>query len=115
MKLGRVLGLVFLLILSLSSLACASQTISPEAINYLKWVVIAAGLGMPIAVLGPAISQGMSVKSACDGISRNPDANGKIITALIIGLAMTESLAIYALVIELILLFANPSLKYVVG
>ena len=51
------------------------------------------------------IGQGMGVKGACEGIARNPEAGGQLQTAMILGLAFIESLAIYALVVNLILLF----------
>ncbi|MDK2791998.1 MAG: F-type H+-transporting ATPase subunit c [Deferribacteres bacterium] len=71
-----------------------------------KWAVyLAAGLGMGIAAFGTGLGQGKAVASAVEGISRNPGASGKIMTPMIIGLAMIESLAIYALVVALILLF----------
>ena len=70
--------------------------------------VIVAGSVIAIATLGPSIAQGMAVYSAMQGISRQPEAAGTIGTNLIIGLAFVESLAIYALVVVLLLLFANP-------
>jgi F-type H+-transporting ATPase subunit c len=70
--------------------------------------VFGAAIGMAIGTLGTAIGQGMAVKSAVEGVSRNPGASGKIMTTMMIGLAMIESLAIYALVVCLIILFANP-------
>ncbi|WP_050742537.1 ATP synthase F0 subunit C [Deferribacter desulfuricans] len=73
--------------------------------NY-KWAIyLAAGLGIGIAAFGTGLGQGRAVGSAVEGISRNPSASGKIMTSMIVGLAMIESLAIYALVICLILLF----------
>lgn len=62
---------------------------------------IAAGLAIGIAALGTGIGQGMGLKGATEGIARNPGASGKITTTLIIGLAMIESLAIYALLVSL--------------
>ena len=59
-------------------------------------------------VAGCGIGQGLGLKSACEGIARNPDAAGKIQVSLILGLAFVESLAIYSLVVNLIILFANP-------
>lgn len=76
-------------------------------------VAIAAAFGMSIAAVGTGIAQGNAVRSAVESIARNPGASGKILYTLLIGLAMIESLAIYALVIALILLFANPFLKFV--
>ncbi|MCD6569520.1 MAG: ATP synthase F0 subunit C [Deltaproteobacteria bacterium] len=96
-------------------LLASEGSVGPEVISYFKWIAIATGLGMAIATFGTGLGQGNGVRAACEGIARNPEASGKIITALMIGLAMIESLAIYALVIELILLYANPFLKYVVG
>jgi len=63
---------------------------------------------MGIGVIGPGIGMGHAVKGALDGTSRNPGIYGKLLTTMMIGLAMIESLAIYALVIALIILYANP-------
>jgi len=63
--------------------------------------VIGAALGIGIAALGTGIGQGIGLSKACEGVARNPNASGKITTTLIIGLAMIESLAIYALLVSL--------------
>ena len=76
--------------------------------SFLTMCVLAAGFGMAIGAFGTGIGQGLAVKSAVEGVSRNPGAAGKILTTMMIGLAMIESLAIYALVVCLIILFANP-------
>jgi F-type H+-transporting ATPase subunit c len=76
--------------------------------NFFTMCVFGAAIGMAIGTLGTAIGQGMAVKSAVEGVARNPGAASKIMTTMMIGLAMIESLAIYALVICLIILFANP-------
>ena len=70
--------------------------------------VVVAGFVIAIATIGPGIAQGMAVNGAMQGISRQPEAAGTIGTNLIIGLAFIESLAIYALVVALLLLFADP-------
>ena len=70
--------------------------------------ILAAGIGMALGTVGIGIGQGLAIKSAVEGVSRNPGASGKILTTMMIGLAMIESLAIYALVVSLIILFANP-------
>ncbi|MGA7828040.1 MAG: ATP synthase F0 subunit C [Geobacteraceae bacterium] len=75
---------------------------------FLTGCIIAAGLCMGIGVVGPGIGMGHAVKGALDGTSRNPGIYGKLLTTMMIGLAMIESLAIYALVIALIILYANP-------
>lgn len=70
--------------------------------------VITAGLAVGIGTLGPGMGQGRAVASALDAIARQPDASDTITRTLLIGLAMIESLTIYALVIALIILFVSP-------
>jgi len=60
---------------------------------------LAAGLAIGLAALGGSIGQGRAAGSALEGIARNPNASGKIFTPMILGLALIESLVIYALVI----------------
>ena len=72
---------------------------------------LAAAIGMAIAAAGCGIAQGMGLKAACEGTARNPEAGGKLMITLILGLAFIESLAIYSLVVNLIVLFANPLSK----
>lgn len=84
-------------------------------IPFFAAIAIAAGIGMGLGAFGTGIGQGNAVKGAVEGIARNPGASGKIMTVMLVGLAMIESLAIYVLVIALILLYANPLIKYVVG
>lgn len=76
-------------------------------------VSISSVLGVGLAALGCGIGQGIAVSKGVEGIARQPEASGKIQTLLLIGLAFIESLTIYALVIGLILLFANPFINYV--
>lgn len=65
---------------------------------------IGAGLAIGLAALGTGLGMGRAVGGAVEGISRNPGAGNRILTVMIIGLALIESLAIYALVVALILL-----------
>ena len=55
------------------------------------------------AAMGCGIGQGLAAFAALQGIARNPSAAGKIQTPMIIGLALIESLCIYALVIAFFL------------
>ncbi len=70
--------------------------------------VVSASIVMAISTISTGIGQGMAVKGAMEGIARQPEAAGPIGTNLIIGLAFIESLTIYALVIALLLLYADP-------
>lgn len=76
---------------------------------------LAAGFGIAIAAFGCGLGQGMGLKAAVEGIARNPEASGKITVTLLIGLAMIESLCIYALVVALILIYAHPQAAAIAG
>jgi len=68
-------------------------------------IAIGAGLAIGLSAIGGGLGQGKAVAAALEGIARNPGAAGKIVTPMIIGLAMIESLVIYGLVVALILVF----------
>jgi F-type H+-transporting ATPase subunit c len=108
-----VLGLSMLVALLWASLALAAEQ-APAANglgSFFSYAVIAAGFGIGIAAFGTGIGQGLAVKSSVEGIARNPEASGKITVTMLIGLAMIESLCIYALVVALIILYAYPMTK----
>ncbi|GBE31142.1 MAG TPA: ATP synthase F0 subunit C [Nitrospirae bacterium] len=69
--------------------------------NVSAMAVIGAGVAIGLAALGTGIGQGIGLGKACEGVGRNPGASGKITTTLIIGLAMIESLCIYALLVSM--------------
>jgi len=100
------------LLLSASFVFASEEAMAEGAkssnIFYYALAALAAGLGVGVGALGCGIGQGIGTARACEGIARNPGASGKITTSLIIGLAMIESLTIYALVVALILLFVDP-------
>jgi F-type H+-transporting ATPase subunit c len=73
--------------------------------------IITAGATTAVGCIGPAISQGRAVASALSAIAQQPDSAGTLTRTLFVGLAMIESLAIYAFVVSMILLFANPFSK----
>ncbi|MCE1248454.1 MAG: ATP synthase F0 subunit C [Firmicutes bacterium] len=93
--------------------AAASGTPASGADNRAKLLIIsafAAAFAIAFAALGTGIGQGNAVKGAMEAIGRNPEAQNKIFPALILGLAFIESLALYALLVSLALLFFNPLL-----
>jgi F-type H+-transporting ATPase subunit c len=65
---------------------------------------IGAGLAM-LGAIGAGAGIGILVGGAVQGIARNPDASGNIQTNMILGIAFTEAVAIYAFVVALIILF----------
>jgi F-type H+-transporting ATPase subunit c len=103
------LGLISLAGAALAAAAAPeSSSNAASAASYFSWSVVAAAFGLGIAALGGAIGQGIAISKAVEGIARNPEASGKIMTTMIVGLALIESLAIYTLVVVLILLYAKP-------
>ncbi len=62
-------------------------------------LALAAPLAVGIAALGSGIGLGRAVGGAMEAIGRQPEASGKIQTAMIIGAALIEALTIYALVV----------------
>lgn len=73
---------------------------------------IVAALAIALGTLLPAYAMGRAISQALDALARQPEAERTITRTLFIGLAMIESLAIYALVVVLIILFRNPLLEY---
>ncbi len=70
---------------------------------YLAVLAFGVTLGLPIAVIFASRAQGSATSTALEGIARQPEATGQIQTAMIIGLALIESLVIYALLMFFIL------------
>ncbi len=70
--------------------------------------IIVAGVTIMIGTIAPAIGQGRAVSAALSALAQQPDASTTITRTLFVGLAMIESLAIYAFVVSMILIFANP-------
>lgn len=66
---------------------------------------LAPALTIAIAALGPSLAIGFIGAKAMEAIGRNPEAAKKINAPMLIGMAFTEAIAIYALVIALILKF----------
>ena len=98
----------FFVIFGFSSLAFAQgneeAAVKTQGLaNNFGLIALAAGLGIGIAALGGGIGQGRAAAAALDGIARNPSAADKLFTPMIIGLALIESLVIYALIIAFIL------------
>jgi F-type H+-transporting ATPase subunit c len=67
-------------------------------------IALAVGFTITLSAIGGAFAQGKAASVALDGIARNPGAADKLFTPMIIGLALIESLVIYAFVISFLLL-----------
>ncbi len=72
-------------------------------------IAIGAGLAM-IAGLGVGIGQGIAAGKAAEAVGRNPEAESKIRTMMIVGIALTETSVIYSLIVAILLIFVFPGL-----
>jgi F-type H+-transporting ATPase subunit c len=96
---ARLFGLLALI--ALASPVFAQGEAAPAAAANAHWAWIAAAFGMAIASAVCGYAQSKAVAAACEGMARNPGASAAIRFALILGLALIESLALYTLVIIL--------------
>jgi F-type H+-transporting ATPase subunit c len=67
--------------------------------------LVAAALAIGLAAIGPGIGIGIVVSGALQAIGRNPEAQATIVTYMFIGIAFTEALAIFGLVISFMIGF----------
>ena len=64
--------------------------------EYFAWCVMAAAVGMGLGSFGTGIGQGVAISKAVEGVARNPGASGKIMTVMLVGLAMIVVLMLFA-------------------
>ncbi len=96
----------------------AAAQAASAGVDYTKAIVmgcalLGAGFAIGIGAVGAGLGLGQATSGAANAVGRNPEAQGKVMLTMMVGMAMTESVAIYALVISLVMLFANPILKMV--
>ena len=66
---------------------------------------IASSIAIGLGALGAAIGMGLAISKAVDGISRQPEAEDKIRTTLMLGLVFVETVVIYALIVAILVIF----------
>ena len=74
-------------------------------------LALAVGLGLPIAVVGGTMAQGRAAAAALEGMARQPEAIGRIQTAMILALAFIESLVIFSLLVFFLMNSHLPDTK----
>jgi len=89
-----------LIVLFGAQMAFANEAVGGGATD--PYASLSAALAIGIAAFGGAIGQGRTATAALEGIARNPAAQGKIFVPMIIGLALIESLVLYAFVIAFV-------------
>lgn len=94
-----LMAIVGMMIAAMPVLAQPATAANEAAGNSAGLKAIAAGVGFAIAVVGGALGQSKIGAAACEGAARNPGAAGRIQTMMILGLALIESLVLFALLI----------------
>ena len=106
-------------VLLASPIVFAAETI-PVGESYTKAIfafgaMLSAGIAIGVGAVGAGLGIGTAASGACSAVGRNPGVQGKIMMTMLVGMAMAESIAIYALVVSLVLLYANPFMRYLFG
>jgi F-type H+-transporting ATPase subunit c len=97
-RISRVFALVFMGLL-IAVPAFAQEHAADSGGLGRGLIALAAGLGLGIAAFGAALGQGRATAAAMESVGRNPASADRLFTPLIVGLALMEALALYALVI----------------
>jgi F-type H+-transporting ATPase subunit c len=98
------LAIIFVALVVASPAMAADDTGAAGDNAAIPWGMFAPALAIGLAAFGGSLGQGKGLAAACEAIGRNPGAVGPIRITMIIGLALIESLVIYALVIAFLLL-----------
>jgi F-type H+-transporting ATPase subunit c len=103
-----------------SPVVFAAETLPGAGESYIKVIfavgaMVGAGLAIGLGAIGAGAGIGNAANGACAAVGRNPGVQGKIMTVMLVGMAMAESVCIYALVVALVLLYANPYMRYFLG
>ncbi|MFP4119694.1 F0F1 ATP synthase subunit C [Coleofasciculus sp.] len=70
--------------------------------------ILGSALSIGLGAIGPAIGEGLGLANALRAIAQQPDKANTITRTLFVGMAFIESTAIYAFIVSIILIFANP-------
>ena len=104
----RILMMALIALVAASAFAQQAvpyQPLSGTNQTGVRWGLVSAAFVLGIAAAAGAIGQARAIAAALEGMARNPSAAPAIRGAMIIGLALIESLVIYALVLALLALF----------
>ena len=112
-----VLAGALVLVLSLTAPAFADPPAEPadgngpaaqsetQEDNSIGLKAVAAGIAVGIAAAGGAVGMGIVAGKSTEGISRQPEAEGKIRTTMMLGLVFIETAIIYALLVVILIIF----------
>lgn len=119
-KLLTLMTTMAAVLLSSPVVFAAGEALPGAGESYVKVIftvgaMVAAGFAIGLGAIGAGAGIGNAANGACQAVGRNPGVQGKIMTVMLVGMAMAESVCIYALVVALVLLYANPYVKYFLG
>lgn len=98
--------LMTLLVALTPALAMAAEVGQGETLKQ-GFMFLGAGLAIGLAALGTGVGMGYAIRGTQEGVARNPTVGGRLQTIMFIGLAFIETLALYALLIAIIILFVK--------
>ena len=110
----RIFVLTVVLVLALSLAAPAFAAGAPDSQqaasqvqedNTLGLKAIASGIAVGIAAAGGAVGMGLATAKSTESIARQPEAEGKVRTTLMLGLVFIETAIIYALLVVILIIF----------
>lgn len=116
----KVLALLTLMVVYFIAAPAFAADAIPGSESYTKVLfaigaMVGSGIAIGFGALGAGAGIGTAAGGACQAVGRNPGVQGKILMTMLVGMAMAESCAIYALVVSLLLLFANPYMNLIAG
>lgn len=91
--------------LAASDEAAPAQGETQDAGGDLGMKALAAGIAVGIAAAGGAVGMGLATAKSTESISRQPEAENKIRTTLMLGLVFIETAIIYALLVVILIIF----------
>lgn len=83
----------------------ATEVVEAVTDNSAGMKAVAAAITVGLAAAAGAIGMGIAIAKSVEGISRQPEAEGKIRTSLMLGLVFVETAIIYALIIAVLIIF----------
>ncbi len=103
--LSITLAVIVLAALFAPAYAAEAEVADAGSDSVLGTKAIAAAITIGLAAAAGAISMGFAIAKSVDGISRQPEAESKIRTQLMLGLVFIETAIIYALIVAILIIF----------
>ena len=101
----KLFGTLFALVAVFTLAFTAYAEGGADAVSSAGFKALASAIAVGLAAAGGAVAMGISIAKAVEGISRQPEAEGKIRTSLMLGLVFIETAIIYALIVAILVIF----------